>query len=501
MKNMKKKSILLSFSLLLAGLICSIASANIDVSFIMTGGDTQMENGRRVVRDSTGLYHAVICNPHAVPVIESLSSLDTWGKTWTPSMVLPFAPAQYPALAIDMGDILHLVWSDTWDIWYSNSPAGMNAWSVPLNLSNSPWSMSIFPSIDCDGLNTIHVVWQEIDYYGPGSGDEILYSASTDNGFSFNGPINVSNNPFESERPCVACPYDWSPGSAHVIWDEAQAGFQVYHTSTSNNGASWQPIVLVSQISPGTPDIAGLYSCLVVDGLDNPHVTYSQGSNQGGVFYNTSTDGGTTFGNREQVAATIEGFPMVTLAMDDHGELRVLWHEKVNLPQQARTLFYSYKEQLWDEWTPPVSFNTLDYHDASYVYKNQLGRGGYAVWTDYIYPQSNIQSCAAPPLVIWLSNTPSEAEPGDTITWTVHVENHTSFAQTIQIWLEVRTPSGAVVTKSYGTYTVPPYFSGSGNISLKLPPGTPLGTYIFSMALYQTSWGDWDRDSFSLLVK
>lgn len=498
MKIMKKKSIFLAISLLLAGMICSVASANIDVSFLMTGGDSQLENGRRIVRDSQGFYHTVICNPHPTPLLESLSSLDAWGKAWTPSMVLPFAPAQFPALAIDMADILHLVWSDGTDVWYANSPAGMNTWSNALNLSNSGWSPSIFPSIDCDA-QTIHVVWQEVDYYGAASGDEILYSASLDNGMSFNGPINVSNNPFESERPCVACPYDWSPGDAHVIWDEIQSSFQVYHTSTSNNGMSWQSTVLVSQVAPGVPDLAGLYACLVVDGSDNPHVTYSQGNNQGGVFYNTSTDGGATFGIREVIAGTVEGFPNATLAMDADGVLRVLWHEEINPPLTDRTILYSYKDPVWDAWTAPASFDTLDYHDASYVYKNQLGRGGYAVWTDATYPTSNIQAAAAPPLIIKVSNTPTQAEPGNTISWTAYVENHTSFTQTFKVRLEIRIPSGTVYTRSYGTHSVPPYFAGNAAVSVRIPGNAPLGTYAFGLVLAQNN-NDWDRDTFSLLM-
>ena len=498
MKTMMNKTILLSLSFLLAGLICPSASANLDVSFLMTGGDTSMENGRRMVRDSAGFYHTVICNPHATPVLESLSSLDTWGKAWTPSMVLPFAPAQCPALAIDMNDILHLVWSDGWDVWYASSPAGMNTWSAALNLSNSIWTASIVPSIDCDA-QAIHVVWQELDYYGPGTGDEILYCSSIDNGMSFGMPTNVSNNPFESERPCVACPYDWSPGSAHVTWDEIQNSFQIYHTATPDNGATWQSTVLVSQVTAGQPDLAGLFACLVVDGSDNPHVTYSQGNNYGGVFYNSSTDGGATFGNREQLAATVESFPMPTLAMDADGVLRVLWHDETNPPYTDHTILYSYKEPGWGEWTAPASFDTFDYHDASYVYKNQPGRGGYAVWTDAYYPNSNIQAAAVPPLIIKVSNTPTQAHPGTTIRWNAYVENHTSFTQTFQVRLEVRLPSGGLYTKPYGTHTVTPYFSGNANVSVRIPGSAPLGTYTMSLVIAQNAC-DWDRDSFDLLM-
>ncbi len=494
MNILKEKTGLFLLSIILSLFVSLDLTAGIDPAFITIGHDTGAQNGRRCVRDSAGFYHAVVSDP-ATTTFEVLDSTDTWGEWWltTPG---PWAPCQFPSLAIDLGDMLHMVWSDGLDIHYSNTPAGINMWSPPIQLSSSQW-VSIYPSIDCDSAGTIHVVWQDVDR-GPNWGDEILYSASIDGGISFSTPVNITNNQWESERPCVACPYDWSAGQAHVCWDECgQSGFQVYHTATSDNGVTWTATALVSQIMPGVPDISGLFACMVVDEWDNPHITYSHGSSWGDILYNRSTDGGLTFGSMETVAVTSNDFPTASLAIDPDGVLRVLWHDG---DYSFRTLYYSYKEPTWDAWTAATSFDTLDYHNASYVYKNQLNRGGLAIWTDGPYGSTNIQGADCPPLIIRLDNTPTSARPGQTISWTVSVQNRTSITQTFNLWIEARTPMGATVTRPFGTYSLPAHATGSGTMPLTLPGAMPLGNYVVSVVAGSTGTEDWDRDAFILNV-
>jgi|GEM_PF-3362614 len=486
---------------LLTLILVSIAAGNIlagiDLTVLTFGGDSGTEQGRRTVRDSMGFYHSVIYFPTLMPTCEIHTSIDTWGKSWLPPFIGPWMPCYNPSIAIDQQDVLHLVWSDGWMIYYSNSPAGMNLWSTVIPLSTGQY-MAITPSIDCDATGAIHVAWQEVSVGAPPN-SEIFYAVSTNGGMGFSFPANLTNNPDESERPCVACPFDWSPGQVHIAYDEAGAlGFQVYHIGSSNNGATWTTPAMVSQITAGAPDLSGLFACMVVDSQDDPHITYSQGSNRGDVFYNTSTDGGLNFGDREFVAATTNDFPGATIAIDTDEVLRVLWHDGAYL---NRTLVYSYREMGWDDWAAPTSLNTYDFHNANYVYKNQQNRGGYFICTDGPSTASNVQAAACPPLTIVLSNTPSTGSPGSTISWRADVDNYTSFNQTFDLWLEARLPSGGVYTKPYNTFTVPAYFSGGGTMKVKLPASIATGVYSIAAVIGDTSNSeDWDRSTFDILV-
>lgn len=77
------------------------------------------------------------------------------------SDTLGFGAAKYPSpsLAIDFSGCVHLVWRrDDGEIYYLTRENGI--WTSPLNLSNSPDSISQSPSINGYG-NNIKVVWQE----------------------------------------------------------------------------------------------------------------------------------------------------------------------------------------------------------------------------------------------------------------------------------------------------------------------------------------------------
>lgn len=477
---------------------------------------TQGAGGRKVVRDSSGFYHAVYeanTGPFPnMPVVEYCQSLDTAGTAWTAPLQISGLPplvGEDPAMAIDPGDNLHVVWHDDdlnqqSEIWYRKYDAATNAWLSPVMISVTANNDSIEPSIDCDGLGVIHVAWQET-YYSPAGQSEIFYSASSDGGTSFAAPVLVSTlDAGESERPCVASPFDWSAGSAHVVWDEARsaAGFHVYHRATWDNGASWTSEAVVSQLAPGNPE-TGLFPCLVVDGYDDPHVVYSHGHPEGGVFYNRSYDGGLTFGNRTAVAVTAEAFPEPTMAMDGDGILRLLWNDDV-CPVRAddrQIIYASYLNPDLGSWTAPTSFKVqdLDYTNPSTLYRNNPGRGGFALWTfgESAPAPASVLAGALPPAVLTLGNTPASGQRGTFVNWTATATNHTASSRIVDVWLEVTAPFS--YTMLFRRIAVPPG-TRSGTMRVFIPPGVPVGTYDISVVIGQMGNEDWDRDCFSIQV-
>jgi len=488
-------------------------------SAVSTSGEraaTQGAGGRKIVRDGNGIYHAVYEAYTGVfpnmPVVEYCMSLDTAGTTWTAPFQVSGAPplvGEDPAIAIDGNDNLHVVWHDDdlnqqSGIWYRKYDAAAGIWLNPVRISVTTDNDSIEPSIDCDGSGVIHVAWQEA-YYSPLGQSEIFYSASMDGGISFSAPVPVSIlDAGESERPCVACPVDWSGGTTHVVWDEARSavGFHVYHRATADNGSSWTAESVVSQLSPGNPE-TGLFACLVVDSFDDPHVVYSHGNPAGDVFYNRSFDGGLTFGSRQAVAATEEIFPEPTLSMDRDGILRLYWNDDV-CPVRGddrQVLHYSYLNPDLGSWTAPRSFKVqdLDYTNPAALYKNQTERGGFVAWT---FGESSpsptiVEAGALPPAAVDLSNTPASGQRGTFVYWTATATNLTASNRILDVWIEVTAPISH--TFLFRRLTVPPG-SASGTMRVFIPPAAPVGSYDISVVIGQMNNEDWDRDCFTMQV-
>lgn len=502
--------------LLLAGMTASAGIIPWVVSFTGDVWATQYQGGRKIVQDSTGIYHVVYqAWTGNATVIEYVYSLNKQGTAWSPPVQIPgSSPGYIPAIAIDMNDILHVVWSDNVDIQYSTSPAvppGTGWLAPPVNVSNNPNFASIMCSIDCDANFQIHVVWQEVDFTAP-LADEILYSTAPGPGGPFTVPFNISNNPNESERPCVACPQNWAPGSIHVVWDEIGGGwpsFQIFHSAFF--GGAWTPATMVSQMAPGVPDVQGLGACVAVDGNDNPHVTYSHWTLAPfSVCYNQGTFGGAgwTFGNTTYVAGTTQTYdvPNPTITIDTDGIIRLIWTDDASPPgppppPRQRTLYYSFYDAGFGAWRTPTSFQTLDYHVASYVYKNQM-RGGYAVWTDGDTAWTNLQAADVPPVYLKLTGTPSSAPRGATLFWTVHLVNPTTVNQGVELWLELTAPIPPA-PKARLYKVLPNYPPGykSGRMRQKIPAGAPTGTYCFTvMAAWSPFAQFWDSDSFQVVI-
>jgi len=472
---------------------------------------TGYSNGRKIVRDGSGFYHVVYAASTgswpAMPVVEYCRSSNMFGAAWTKPVQVSAAQGNdpSPALAVDRDDNLHLVWHDDdyqaqSEIWYRKFDHASQSWLNPVMVSNLPATDSVSPSVDCDNNGVIHVVWQEAAC-SPQS--EIFYAMSSNGGLTFSAAVMVSIADLgESARPRVACPADWSTGHAHVVWHEARqgSGLQVYHSATPDNGLNWMAETPVSQTAPGVLDTAGLFPSLVVDGTDNPRVAYSQGNALGGVFYNRSFDAGMTFGSRVQVAATADGFPEPSLALDSHGVLRLLWHDGT---AGARSLHYAYREPGLGLWSAPFPITADDYHLASTVYKNRLVRGGYAVATDGDAEPTRIRRVPCPKAVVKLTNTPATAKRGQTVKWKAFVANQTRIAYNLatDVWIEVTAPAPpAPFSRLYVTVPSLPLGLSSGTMSVYIPTTVPTGTYDMSVVTGIMGSEDWDRDFFRMAV-
>jgi hypothetical protein len=104
-------------------------------------------------------------------------------KNWTKTEVVSTQStsfANYPSIASDGLNNIHVVWIDDtgsdWDIYYNCWNATTYNWTGTEVISTESTSQSSYPSIVCDDLNNVHVVWHDFtDLDGFGIDYDIFY--------------------------------------------------------------------------------------------------------------------------------------------------------------------------------------------------------------------------------------------------------------------------------------------------------------------------------------
>jgi len=160
------------------------------------------------------------------------------GATWSAAQRITWASGDSynPAIAIDSGDTIHVVWHDFRSgdpkVYYMKSADGGMTWSAAKRLA---WTLgnSYDPVLDIDPFDAVQVAWVD---YTPGNG-EIYCRRSEDGGATWNAAQRITWTLDKSSQPVVAI---GSSGTINVAWEESKAGnVDIYYKGSDNGGATW----------------------------------------------------------------------------------------------------------------------------------------------------------------------------------------------------------------------------------------------------------------------
>jgi hypothetical protein len=106
-----------------------------------------------------------------------------------------------------------------------------------------------------------------------------------------------------------------------------------------------------------------------------------------------------------------------------------------------------------------------------------------------------------PDVSIEVSNTPSEVQRRENARWKVMLTNNTSEAQVVDVWVSISSDNLPPKLNPYvvvlaENLTIPPFFSGRGWASLKVPGNAPFGTYAVENIVGTYPDDDWDSATF-----
>lgn len=251
----------------------------------------------------------------------------------TPGLVGAFDPR----VALDSSEAVNVVWGDTTGggrrvVFVRSTDLGAT-FSMPLELSQST-GQAFEPEIAIDDADAINVVWEDT---GPGV-SVIKVSRSTDGGETFSSPQQVSSGINEAIDPHIAV----GPGSTiHVVWLETVgAETQVFYSRSTDLGFTFTDPMNVSD-QPGAEARKAL---LAVFG-EKVYITYhDEAPDSRQVFLLRSGNSGERFMQPVQVsdAARRRGQAhSPSMAFDQHGKLHIVWIDSSILGSDEGILFYS----------------------------------------------------------------------------------------------------------------------------------------------------------------
>jgi hypothetical protein len=219
-------------------------------------------------------------------VRKSANNGATWGGKVKLS-VSPFAGTNTDASAriAVSGSNVYVAWEDDeGKVLVRRSTDNGNTWKTIDILSNTTF-FSYDPNIAAVGSN-VYVTWTEEHKETA----DTIFRRSTDNGATWKSRINLSNTTSGngSSTPQIAA----SGSNVYVAWANAGAGPEFWLTRSTDNGATWKPLVDITESDASQTELH-----LTALGA-NVYVIWIQASPDNGAFeimFRRSTDNGATW--------------------------------------------------------------------------------------------------------------------------------------------------------------------------------------------------------------
>jgi hypothetical protein len=204
--------------------------------------------------------------------------------------------SQLPQISSE-GNNVYVVWQDftpgNTDIFFATSSDGGLTFTDPDNISESA-EESLAPQISSEG-NNVYVVWQDAS---PDNNDffDIFFARSTDGGLTFDDPDNISETTGNSRSAQISV----EGNNVYVVWlDETPGNADIFFARSTDGGLTFTEPENISENTrtSGSPQISSEGNNVYVVWIDaSPNLV------QFDIFFATSTDGGLTFSEPENIS-------------------------------------------------------------------------------------------------------------------------------------------------------------------------------------------------------
>ncbi|MEZ4735113.1 MAG: sialidase family protein [Caldilineaceae bacterium] len=216
------------------------------------------------------------------------------------------------------------------------------------------------PAITVDQQDVLHVVWYGSDETTDGRNEnQIKYTRSIDAGESWstwqnlNWVAGYANQPLWQEHPTI---FVDQANRLYVVWEGRDnwynAASQAKFTKSIDGGLSWTPWVNIA------PSMNSRSRPSLVATADNHLYVFVYGTRNGRqqILYASSPNGGAQWSRWRQVAASDQDQRHVSVAVDNAGQIHVVWRQLPFSPRnpqdQGAQIYYA----MFDGavWSTPV---------------------------------------------------------------------------------------------------------------------------------------------------
>jgi len=304
---------------------------------------TEAASEPKIARDARGGVHLAFVKPVRGVDQVFLASSSDGGRSWRVHQHTRRAvPSRYPTLAASPSGDLHLAWT-TYEpighIYYSRF-AG-ERWSTPVKISPGNAYAGV-PAIAVDPGGTVHIVWYGIRDQAPpvttrhGSIYEILYSGRSGNRWST--PIVISPGIPDSINPALAV--DGS-GVLHSAW--YQFDNQAYQVQHTRRVREWE---LPQQVSAGAIDAFGVALAVHPDG--RAYLAWERRGRPARIYFSERRERWT---GQQPISPDGRDAFMPSVAVDGRGRVYVVWSSEGQLYLRRRDRQWQGAERLTTEGT------------------------------------------------------------------------------------------------------------------------------------------------------
>jgi len=300
--------------------------------------------------------------------------------------------SECPAVAVDTAGTIYVVWHDNtsgnYEIYYKKSINGGATWTANQKITSTSGT-SKNPAIAIDTGGNIHVVWQDST---PGNA-EIYYKKSTTGGATWTANKRLTYTTGYSGSPAIAVN---SSGHLHLFWhDNTPGNYEIYYKKSVNGGDTWAANLRLT-FSAGVSEAPAF----AVDSSDYLHLAWQDdtpGNTE--IYYKSSTNGGAAWTANQRLTSTAGSSLVPAIAADTTGHLYVAWYDDTTGNKEIY-----YKKGSTVSTTPITAYSSYDntvcssgdgtYADTVY-WGTELGVGYDYFWSlvgwDFIFRASALK--------------------------------------------------------------------------------------------------------------
>jgi BNR repeat-like domain len=295
-----------------------------------------------------------------------------WGGvkrlTWTSASSLE------PVLAIDSGNVIHLVWNEFTsggndEIYYRKSTDGGATWTASKRLTWTSGASSS-PALAIDSKKGLHVIWYDDT---PGN-QEIYYKRSLDGGATWDATKRLTWTAGSSYYTAIATD---SNDAIHISWtDNTSGNYQIYYKKSTDRGSTWGAMKRVSWTS-----VASFGPAIAVDSTNHIHIVcedYITGNED--IYYTKSTNGGETWSTLKRLTWTSAQSTDAAVAIDSGDSIHLVWNDYMSASDDE--IYYRKSTDGGSTWSAAKKITSTSGYSSTPALTIDAGDTIHLVWSD-----------------------------------------------------------------------------------------------------------------------